>query len=222
MTDVFLSYASTDRIKAATLATLLESAGWSVWWDRDIAGGEEWEPRLQIELDTARCVVALWSRRSIRSDWVVREACAARQRGVLLPVLLEPVQPPEELVEVQATALTAWVGEERSFELRPFLDRLADFLGGRPPGVDEPPLEAAAIKLSRIEIAQTVFDFCAVRVDFFRRRQSPEGVPDEVLDQMRQTYLSLCDILAPVSSDDVHNLISVNEGAFTPPGLLDP
>ena len=55
MADVFLSYASTDRVKASTLVSLLESAGWSVWWDRDVEGGEEWERRIDKELDAAKC-----------------------------------------------------------------------------------------------------------------------------------------------------------------------
>src|SRR5262245_14824957 len=103
MADIFLSYASADRVKAGTLASLLQSAGWSVWWDRDIEGGEEWERRIDRELGDARCVVILWTRRSISSEWVVREARAARTRGVMFPVLLEPVKPPEELAEVHAT-----------------------------------------------------------------------------------------------------------------------
>jgi TIR domain len=130
MADVFLSYASGDRVKAGTLASLLQTGGWSVWWDRDIDGGEEWGARIENELIAARCVVVLWIRRSVVSEWVLREARSARSRQVILPVLLEPVTPPEELAEVHETPLTAWIGEERSFELRSFLERLADFLGG--------------------------------------------------------------------------------------------
>src|SRR2546426_12101686 len=129
MSDIFLSYASADRVKAGTLASLLQTAGWSVWWDRDVEGGEEWEGRIETELGVARCVVVLWTRKSISSEWVIREARAARLRSVMLPVLLEPVKPPEELADVHATALTAWLGEERSLELRAFLDRLSAILG---------------------------------------------------------------------------------------------
>ena len=222
MADVFLSYASTDRVKASTLVSLLESAGWSVWWDRDVEGGEEWERRIDKELDAAQCAVILWTRRSISSEWVIREARSARARGVMLPVLLEPVKPPDELAEVHATTLTAWQGEERSFELRPFLDRLAAVLGGPPPQVDDAPLASAVSKLSRVEIVEAAFAFCAVRLEFYRLRESREGVPKEVLDQMGSTYDALCEILAPISSDDIHTLIGVNENAFTPQGPWNP
>ena len=222
MADVFLSYASADRVKAGTIVSLLESAGWSVWWDRDVEGGEEWERRIDKELDAARCAVILWTRRSITSEWVIREARSARARGAMLPVLLEPVKPPEELAEVHATTLTAWQGEERSFELRPFIERLAIFLGGSPPKVDSAPLAAAMAKLSRVEVVEAAFAFCAVRLEFHRLRESRGGVPKEVLDQMGSTYDALCEILAPISSDDIHNLLAVNESAFTPQGPWNP
>ena len=220
MADVLLSYASADRVKAGTLASLLETAGWSVWWDRDIEGGEEWEATIERELAAARCVVVLWTRRSVSSGWVLREARSARARGALLPVLLEPVTPPEELAEVQATALTSWSGEERSFELRPFLARLANVLGGAPPEVDEPPIAEAVAKLSRVEVVEATFEFCAARLEFFRLRHA--GVPPEVLERMSSTYDRLCEVLAPVSNDDVHELLKIHESAFAPPGSLDP
>jgi hypothetical protein len=222
MADVLLSYASADRVKAGTLASLLLSAGWSVWWDRDAEGGEEWGQRIEKELCAARCVVVLWTRRSISSEWVIHEARAARVRGTMLPVLLEPVKPPEELAEVHATTLTAWRGQERSFELHPFLNRLATILGSTPPEVDEAPLVTTITKLSRVEVVEAAFAFCAARLEFFRLRESRAGAPQEVLDQMGRTYDSLCEILAPVSSEDIHNLIAVNEDAFTPQGPWNP
>lgn len=215
MADIFLSYASTDRAKAGTLAALLQSAGWSVWWDRDLVGGDEWEPAIESELRASRCVVVLWTRRSISSRWVIREARAARDRKVMLPVLLEPVSPPDELAEVHATALTAWVGEERSFELRPFLDRLAELLGSAPPSVEEGPMTQTVVKLSRIEVAEAVFDFCAARLEFYRLNNST-GVPERTLERMRHTYGALCEILSPISSNDIHRLLVDNESAYNP------
>lgn len=217
MSDVFLSYASADRLKARTLAGLFESAGWSVWWDRDIDGGEEWSKAIESELAAARVVVVLWSRNSVNSEWVVREAKVARERNAILPVLLEPVVPPGDFAELHATTLTAWLGEERSFELRPFLERLAKKLGGTPPKVDEFPVAQAAHHVSRIEVAEAAFEFCVVRLEFYRLRNI--GVPEEVLEKMRATYDRLCEVLAPASSDDVHGLISRYESAFTPTGV---
>lgn len=216
MADIFLSYASYDWVKAGTLANLFESVGWSVWLDRHTEGGAEWEPRIEHELQTARCVVVLWTRRSILSQWVIREARAARARDALLPVLLEPVEPPEELSRVQATAATAWIGDERSFELRPLLNRLAEILGSAPSHVDDEPAQVAVAKLSRLEVAEAVFRYCAARLEFFRARETSAGVAESTLEKMRITYDALCDILAPVTSDELHKLLDANVDAFTP------
>lgn len=216
MVDIFLSYASADRVKARTLADLFASAEWSVWMDRHMDGGVEWETEIEEGLRTARCVLVLWTRRSILSEWVLREAREARSRGVLLPVLLEPVTAPEELAEIQAVAATAWVGESQSFELRPLLNRLADILGSPPPSLEEPPVPAAVSKLSRIEVAEAVFEFCAARLDFFRAQKNSKVVPERVLDELRRTYNVLGEALTPVSSDDLHHLLVKHENAYTP------
>ncbi|WP_020588872.1 TIR domain-containing protein [Desulfobacter curvatus] len=42
MIDVFISYGSEDRLKAAILAELFSEIGWNVWWDKKILGGDEW------------------------------------------------------------------------------------------------------------------------------------------------------------------------------------
>ena len=40
MADVFISYAKPDRDKVRILAAYLESGGWSVWWDNNLAAGD--------------------------------------------------------------------------------------------------------------------------------------------------------------------------------------
>ena len=41
MSDVFVSYASEDRARVQPIVEQLQGAGWSVWWDRDIAAGAD-------------------------------------------------------------------------------------------------------------------------------------------------------------------------------------
>ena len=42
MTDLFVSYKAEDRARVAPLVQALQADGYSVWWDADIGGGEEW------------------------------------------------------------------------------------------------------------------------------------------------------------------------------------
>ena len=79
MADIFLSYANEDREAALKISRLLESAGWTVWWDRRIPAGRSWRSVLEEALGQMRGMVVLWSKRSIESDWVKEEAEEARE-----------------------------------------------------------------------------------------------------------------------------------------------
>jgi hypothetical protein len=111
MADIFISYANENRETAARLAELLESCGWSVWWDRRIPAGRTWRSVLQDALKDMRCMIALWSRDSVESPWVAEEAEEARKLGkALVPVLIQRVEPPIGFRAIQAADLVNWDG----------------------------------------------------------------------------------------------------------------
>lgn len=112
MSDVFLSYASEDRERAAQLAAALGRQGWSVWWDRKIIAGQAFDQAIERELDAARSVVVLWSAHSIASEWVKNEAAVAAERGVLVPALIDSVKLPLEFRRKQTADLVGWTGDE--------------------------------------------------------------------------------------------------------------
>jgi hypothetical protein len=92
--DVFISYEHSDRERAKSIAAALEQQGWSVWWDRKLRGGQHFDQVIQKELNAARCVIVLWSHRSVLSDWVKDEASEGSQRGILVPVRIDDVPIP--------------------------------------------------------------------------------------------------------------------------------
>ena len=53
MSDIFISYTSSDREKAKILAEVLEEQGWSVWWDRKIPPGRSFDEVITEALDAA-------------------------------------------------------------------------------------------------------------------------------------------------------------------------
>jgi hypothetical protein len=112
MSDIFVSYAHEDRSRAEELAQRLEGRGWSIFWDRTIPIGKTWRETIGRELASARCVIVLWSKSSIESGWVQEEADDAKRRGVLLPVLIEKVQPPMGFRSIQAAELVDWDASE--------------------------------------------------------------------------------------------------------------
>lgn len=105
MADVFLSYAREDEARVGALVRLLEAQRLSVFWDRQIPPGQTWRESIGRALADARCVVVAWSAHSIASDFVAEEADDARRRGVLVPVLIDPVLPPLGFRSVQAADL---------------------------------------------------------------------------------------------------------------------
>jgi WD40 repeat protein len=111
MHDVFISYAHEERPLARKLAqALLAARGWLVWWDTSLRTGEQFPKRIQDAVAASRCVVVLWSKHSIDSNWVVAEASEGWERQVLAPVLLDASEPPMPFRQTQARDLSQWRG----------------------------------------------------------------------------------------------------------------
>ncbi|HVN01427.1 MAG TPA: toll/interleukin-1 receptor domain-containing protein [Caulobacteraceae bacterium] len=114
MTDVFISYKREDEVRVGRLARALEKAGFSIWWDRGLPGGESWRANITAALDAARCVVVVWSHGSVGPEgaFVRDEATRAMVRGVLVPAMIDRVAPPLGFGELQAIDLTRWRGAQ--------------------------------------------------------------------------------------------------------------
>jgi tetratricopeptide (TPR) repeat protein len=128
MASVFLSYDHEDAARAAPIAAALEAQGHSVWWDRHIQGGAEYNNAIETAVDAADAMVVLWSSNSVRSAWVRDEAAEGRDAGKLVPVLIEPVKPPMGFRQYQTVDLAAWNGGKRIPQLPQLLhaiERLA-------------------------------------------------------------------------------------------------
>jgi endonuclease G len=125
MADVFLSYTHADEDRARPIARLLEAEGWTVWWDRGIEPGKPWQPELEVELANCRAIVVLWSRTSVASEWVCREARAGHAKNALVPILLDQGAFPPEFAAVQAADLSQWKGGKDLHQVEALLRRLA-------------------------------------------------------------------------------------------------
>ncbi len=124
MSDIFISYASADRDRAKVVAETLTARGWTVWWDRVIPPGREFDEVIEEALDAARCVVVLWSKTSVASRWVKTESAEAMRRKVLIPVLIDDAKIPLKFRRLQAADLSQWQGEPDHPELLNFLQSL--------------------------------------------------------------------------------------------------
>jgi len=127
--DIFISYASADRPTAEALAATLSSRGWSVWWDRTIPPGMSFDEVIEAALTAAKCVIVLWSRASITSDWVKVEAAEAARRRILIPALIEEVTIPLEFRRLQAADLVGWQGSSQHAGLQSLMGSVVSVLG---------------------------------------------------------------------------------------------
>ena len=135
MADIFMSYAREDQARIRDLVSALEGQGWSVFWDRRIPAGKTWQSYIGQALGDAKCMIVAWSRDSIISDWVIEEANEAKKRGLLMPVLLDPVEPPLGFRGIQAADLTGWKPGSSSTQFDQLAQDIVGLIGGVPRGL---------------------------------------------------------------------------------------
>jgi len=127
--DVFLSYSSKDRARAAAVVERLRAEGLRVFWDRDIVSGALWRPALTKAIRVSQCTLVMWSAAAQRSSWVQAEAEKALALGVFQQLLLEPVEVEMPFNQHQVMAdLSTWRPGERHEALELLAARLRELV----------------------------------------------------------------------------------------------
>ena len=141
MTDLFVSYKAEDRGRVAPLVHALQEDGFSVWWDAEIGGGEEWREAICKHLDSARQVIVVWSKRSVgpHGNFVRDEATRALRRRAYLPVRIDKVDPPLGFGELQSLDLVGWKGARGDKKYQAVLAAVRSRLGGEQSAPAPPP-----------------------------------------------------------------------------------
>ncbi len=165
MNGVFLSYKSEDANRVSRLAAALQECGFDVWWDRDLPGGENWHAQIRTALESAKCVIVAWTRASVgpSGDFVRDEARQGKQRGILVPVRLEPIEPPLGFGEIQAIDLTRWKGSTGD----PFFQDLVAAVRAKMEGRAVPAAKGPLMRLKRRLTYGTLFSLVAAAVGAF-------------------------------------------------------
>lgn len=125
LADIFLSYASEDRATARLVAQLLEGRSWTVWWDRKIPPGVAYDEVIESEIGAAKFVVVLWSKSSIKSEWVKNEAASAVEQEKLIPVQIDDSKLPLEFRRRQTLSLSGWSGDASDTRLESLFEALS-------------------------------------------------------------------------------------------------
>jgi len=87
---IFFSYSRYDSAFVLKLANDLRNAGLSVWLDQlDIPPGKHWDKEIEIALNSANCVLAIISPKSLASDNAMDEiSYALEEKKRVIPVML--------------------------------------------------------------------------------------------------------------------------------------
>lgn len=126
--QVFISNANADRHIARRIADLIEAQGYVVWWERNLGAPDS---GAAYAAATAPCLVAIWSRASLSSRWVLEEAEAAATRGALLEVMIDPIVSPLEKPTREPVSLAHWSGEaDDSPAWKTLMARVRSLAGG--------------------------------------------------------------------------------------------
>jgi TolB-like protein/Tfp pilus assembly protein PilF len=131
--DVFVSYKAEDRARVRSIVEALQADGLSVWWDAHIGAGEEWREAIAENLDKAKCIVVIWSKRSVGPEgrFVRDEAARAVKRHAYLPVTIDKVEPPLGFGETQCLPLSGWKGNRDDARYLTLLDAARQVVGGQ-------------------------------------------------------------------------------------------
>lgn len=112
MKDIFISFEREDEATVAVLRDALERADLDVWWDRGIPSKDQSRQDILTQLESAKCVIVVWSEASTgpNAGFVIDEATRAKARGTLLAVRIADVAPPPGFGEQPTLDLIAWTG----------------------------------------------------------------------------------------------------------------
>jgi TIR domain/Effector-associated domain 11 len=94
--DIFVSYARADQALIEQLVSELQTAGFCLWYDQYLRGGERYGDIIDRQIDAARVVLVVWSVNAVISDWVRYEAQRGHRGAKLVPLRLP--QLPESAV----------------------------------------------------------------------------------------------------------------------------
>lgn len=110
MADVFVSYSRANRDRIVAVSDTLEESGYSVWWDRALAPGDDYAMLIEQQIDAAPCVVVAWSETARQSLWVRAEANEALDAGKLVQINLDRTRLPLPFSALNYVDFSAWGG----------------------------------------------------------------------------------------------------------------
>ena len=107
--DVFISYSKADLARAKEIEKSLRSEGFSTFFaEQHNTLGEDFTRHIEHALAAAKAVLTLWSKHSVESNWVRREANYAQRTKKFAPVKIETCEWPIQFSLDHTLDLCTW------------------------------------------------------------------------------------------------------------------
>jgi hypothetical protein len=153
MHEIFISYSRRDSATVQALAAALGKTGLSVWVDTSrLQEGDAYDTQIEDAIAQTRVVVVVWSKNSVRSQWVRAEAAYALGKHKLLPIAIDNTDPPLQFLHIQTINFEDWQGgsDDGAFSrLSAALAKRLDYAIGAPaPHTASHPVPAATPALA--------------------------------------------------------------------------
>jgi hypothetical protein len=118
MTDIFISFKSSDTPQVGVIRELLRARGHSIFWSNDIpTGAENYQTVIIDALSKSLVVLVVWTKASVESTAVVQECMQAQIDGKLIQIVLDDIPPIQFPMDVnfkaQKAFLIGWGGEPK-------------------------------------------------------------------------------------------------------------
>ncbi|MBC8351546.1 MAG: toll/interleukin-1 receptor domain-containing protein [Planctomycetes bacterium] len=111
MADIFLAYSRANSQKADQFRAAFKKEGYSVFVDVNTPTGARWREHIETQLNACDVLVVLWSKTSVKSDYVKEEADVAKDSKKLFPVMITKCDLPYGFRSYQTLDLTSWRGD---------------------------------------------------------------------------------------------------------------
>ena len=105
-----MSYARADAARAGAVAAAAEQDGRSLWWDSQLASGEDYASVIEREIAAAGCVLVGWSGAARDSLWVRAEANEALDQGKLVQINFDGAKLPLPFTMLHWLDFRGWGG----------------------------------------------------------------------------------------------------------------
>lgn len=129
MDDIFISYKREDYETASLLADALVSRGFSVWWDPKLRAGQYFDDVIERIIQNAKCVIVLWSAKSVISRYVKDEAGYALELGKLVPVAIDNTSLPFRFRLIHTIQLQEWEGSTLNSAFKELVKNIEEKIG---------------------------------------------------------------------------------------------